>query len=235
MPLPALLLPVLLAAAQAPDPPSPVVVTGHFWAPFISPMGEPFRARSAGEDTLARWFYQADRNRDGALTPDEMQVDAERFFASLDTDHDGEIGPEELVAYEWDIAPDIQVMSRTRPAPGETPAKPHRRPVDDGGPDRKAHFPTGNAYGFQGAARYSLLNMPEPVAAADANFDRAITRDEFRKAAAIRFELLDSQHQGRLTLQQLEALLPGARAAGHHGQPSKDAPDARIANPVPRD
>ena len=52
-------------------------------------MGEPFRAHSASDDTLANWFYQADRNRDGVLTPDEMQADAERFFAKLDTDHDG--------------------------------------------------------------------------------------------------------------------------------------------------
>ena len=231
MPLPVLILPILLAAA----PPDAVVVTGHFWAPFISPMGEPFRARAAGEDTLAKWFYQADRNRDGMLTPDEMQADAERFFATLDTDHDGEIGPDELVAYEWDIAPDIQLMSRTRPAPGETPAKSKHRPGDDVGPDRKARFESGNGHGFQGAARYSLLNMPEPVAAADANFDRGISLAEFRQAAAERFVLLDSVRDGKLTLVHLETLLPGARTAGRHGKDRKDAPDTRIAIPVPQD
>jgi hypothetical protein len=231
MPLPALMLPILIAAA----PPSPVVVTGHFWAPFISPMGEPFRARAAGEDTLAKWFYQADRNRDGMLTPDEMQADAERFFAILDTDHDGEIGPDELVAYEWDVAPDIQVMSRTRPAPGETPEKSKHRPREDYGPDRKARFESGNGHGFQGAARYSLLNMPEPVAAADANFDRGISLAEFRQAAIERFGLLDSERHGRLALLQLEALLPGARTAGRHVRERKDALDTRIAIPVPQD
>ena len=32
-------------------------------------MGEPFRARTPNDDTLARWFYQADRNRDGVPHP----------------------------------------------------------------------------------------------------------------------------------------------------------------------
>ena len=35
---------------------APITVTGHAWAPFISPMGEPFRAHSPTDDTLADWF-----------------------------------------------------------------------------------------------------------------------------------------------------------------------------------
>jgi hypothetical protein len=226
MPLPAFILPMLIAAAAAPDAPAPVVVTGHFWAPFISPMGEPFRARSAEDDTLARWFYQADTNRDGMLTPTEMEADAERFFATLDTDHDGEIGPEELVHYEWEIAPDIQVMSKTRPAPADTGSS------DVKNLQGHSRFRSGNAYGFEGAARYSLLNMPEPVAAADADFDRAITLREFRQAAVVRFGLLDTARTGMLTLARLEALVPSMRAEGRSKR-RDDSPDTRIATPVP--
>jgi hypothetical protein len=42
-----------LLAAGAATPPSkvPIVVKGHAWAPFISPMGEPFRARTIDDDT----------------------------------------------------------------------------------------------------------------------------------------------------------------------------------------
>src|SRR4051794_39174763 len=66
MPLPALIVGILAAAAPAQVPPSaPITVTGHAWAPFISPMGEPFRARTISDDTLANWFLQADRNHDG--------------------------------------------------------------------------------------------------------------------------------------------------------------------------
>jgi hypothetical protein len=228
MPLPALILSFLMAAGG-----DPVVVTGHFWAPFISPMGEPFRARFAEDDTLARWFYQADGNRDGSLTAEEMEADAERFFATLDTDHDGEIGPDELVHYEWEVAPDVQVMSKTRPAPGDTSSVPaNGEQARDSGLRGHSRFRSGNAYGFEGAARYSLLNMPEPVAAADANFDRGITLAEFRQAAVVRFGLLDTGHLGRLTLVQLEALLPRERAEGRSKR-RDDSPDTRVATPVP--
>ncbi len=228
MPMPALILASLLIAAQS----QPIVVTGHFWAPFISPMGEPFRPHAAGEDMLAAWFYKADRNGDGALTVDEMQADAERFFATLDTDHDGEIRSEELVHYEWEVAPDVQLMSRTKPASGESGPSTHSEASDSSGVGRKSRFRTGNDYGFEGAGRYSLLDMPEPVAAADTGFDGKISLAEFRQAAARRFALLDIQHQERLTLAGLESLLPSARSAGHPKKNPKD-PDARVANPLP--
>ena len=142
MPLAALLLP-LLAAAQAsavPLPPArpPIVVTGRGGVPFISPMGEPIRARTPNEDTLARWFGQADRNRDGVLTPDELVADAERYFAILDTNRDGQIDPEELIHYEWTVAPEIQVNSRLRRAArsGRSPAKPKADADDESGQSR---------------------------------------------------------------------------------------------------
>jgi hypothetical protein len=236
--LPALLLPLLAAAAAAPDT-RPVFVTGHAWAPFISPMGEPFRAHSPTDDTLADWFAKADRDRDGFLTVDEMQADAERFYAALDADHNGDIDPDELASYEYEIAPDIQVMSKTRLAPGSVAARPAHE--DAGGrdePRRKqrrddddfSSLAIGGA--LQGAARYGLLNIPEPVAAADTNFDRGISLAEFRDAAIARFALLDSGHSGRLSLRQLEALRPVITADGRRKRP-KDAPDNRVGNPLP--
>ena len=228
--LPALLLP-LLAAVETPDA-RPINVTGHAWAPFISPMGEPFRARSATDETLARWFEEADRNHDGALTANEMVADAERFFATLDSDHNGEIDPDELAHYEYEIAPDIQVMSKTRRAPGVASSKPqkskrHRRPGDD---IDDAALAIGG--GLQGGARYGLLNMPEPVAAADTDFDRGISLAEFRQAAIARFALLDSSHAGRLSLAQLEAMRPVITVDGRSKR-SKNGPDARVGNPLP--
>ena len=233
MPLPALLLPLLAVVTPATD--APINVTGHAWAPFISPMGEPYRAHSAADDTLADWFRQADRNHDGVLTPDEMQADADRFFATLDANHNGEIGPQELVDYEWEIAPDIQVMSRTRPAPGSK-AKPRESDDDRGsghGRWRAGANDEDEPGGLQGAARYGLLNMPEPVAAADTDFNRGITLAEFRQAALVRFQLLDTAHQGRLALAQLEALRPAITAKGAKPKLDRGAPDKRVGNPLP--
>jgi Ca2+-binding EF-hand superfamily protein len=247
MRLPVFLVAMLASAAGAQVTPKlPITVTGHQWAPFISPMGEPFRARSATDDTLADWFAKADRNHDGVLTADEMVRDAERFFAALDTNHDGQIDPDELAQYEYDIAPDIQVMSKTRRPPGQ-PMPVARRDSgrdDDDSADvssksrrRERADEVDSSLGIggalQGAGRYGLLNMPEPVAAADTDFDRAITLEEFRAAALARFRLLDRTNQGSLTLAQLGAMRPLPPANGNRPKRNRDAPDARIGNPLP--
>jgi Ca2+-binding EF-hand superfamily protein len=238
MPVAALIAPVLLGAAQVASP--PINVTGHAWAAFISPMGEPFRPHGAGDDTLADWFRQADRNHDGVLTLDEMIADADRFFATLDTDHNGEIDPEELSQYEWEVAPDIQVMSRTRRAAREAAPIAPQPDVSEGHDrrrDRQRHAEEEASLGIggalQGAARYSLLNIPEPVAAADTDFDRGVSLQEFRQAAVARFRLLDSRHQGKLTLDELRSRLPELPAPGAKRKRQKDAADSRIGNPLP--
>jgi Ca2+-binding EF-hand superfamily protein len=243
MPFPAIALPILAAAAAqgVVTPSTPVVVTGHAWAPFISPMGEPFRAHTPADDTLADWFRQADRNHDGGLTADEMQADAERFFATLDTNHDGEIVPDELVHYEWEVAPDIQVMSRTRPLPGAPRPTAQKSDSEHGdglgrwraGASDEDDAILGTAGGLQGAARYGLLNMPEPVAAADTNFDRGISLGEFKEAAAARFQLLDKQRAGKLALQELQAMRPAPPTADGREKRQKNAPDTRVGNPLP--
>ena len=206
----------LLILTAAPSE-RPINVVGHAWAPFISPMGEPFRPRNASDDTLARWFAQADRDHDGQLSREEMQADAARFFVTLDTDGNGLIEPEELVQYEWELAPDIQVSSRLKRQP--------REPVS-------AKTDAGT---LQGAARYGLLNMPEPVAAADTDFDRAISPAEFNAAALTRFEVLDPDRKGVLTLQALDAIWTGVLASVHQRKHRSDEVDSRVGVPVPID
>jgi hypothetical protein len=85
---------------------------------------------------------------------------------------------------------------------------------------------------LQGAARYGLLNIPQPVASTDADFNRLITLTEFRQAASYRFKLLDSDGQGRITLAELETRLP-TRPRGKQAKPRKDAVDTRIGLPLP--
>lgn len=219
--IPALTLAILGAATQGnASSDAPIVVSGHNWAPFISPMGEPFRAHAVTEDTLANWFGQADRDRDGVLTSEEMQTDAERFFATLDSDGDGRIGPQELIDYEWEIAPDVQVSTRARRAPGDTT------------PLAKSKGSRHKDGGLEGGARYSLLNFPEPVAAADSNLDRDIMLGEFKQAARYRFQLLDSDGSGRLTFAMLDQRRANVRKAATKHKYRKDERDSRIATPV---
>ena len=222
-------------------PAQPITVTGHAWAPFISPMGEPFRARSTADDTLAKWFAQADRNHDGVLTADEMVADGERFFATLDSNHDGQLDPDEIAHYEYEIAPDIQVMTKTRRQPGQAapaalksdPDSEHDRKRNRERRAREDAASLGFGGALQGAARYGLLNIPEPVAAADTDFNRAVTLEEFRAAAVARFQLLDKAHAGRLGLSQLQAMRPEPPVDGRRPKVKDDAADTRIGNPLP--
>jgi len=174
---------------------------------------------------LAAWFNQADRNHDQTLTSDEMQADADRFFALVDTNHDGEIDPDEITHYEQVIAPEVQSgphFSLTSDA--DAPA---RRSGHRGG--HRHHWGGGGAdvAGYQGAERFALLDLPEPVAAADLDFSRGISLQEFRHAALQRFQALDMEHQGRLALEELENMRPAPPA-----QPNKPD-DSATASQAP--
>jgi hypothetical protein len=228
------LIPFLAAAAQ--DQSAPVIVTAYPWAPFISPMGEPFRSRAPDDDPFARWFHQADGNQDGMLTADEMRADAERFFAVLDKDRDGRIGSEERMIYEATIAPEVQINSDWKRTRQEAAAERQSSEKRKRGDRRRRSENTIDGYqldGLQGAARYGLLNLPEPVSGADADFNRIVTLDEFRRAAAYRFQLLDGNRLGRLTLESLTTLLPSRPKEGRRVKRPKNAVDTRIGVPLP--
>jgi Ca2+-binding EF-hand superfamily protein len=229
-----MIISLLASAAVAQEP--PITVRGYPWAPFISPMGEPFRPPPTGQAPIAAWFAQADRNRDGALTADEMQLDADRFFARLDENEDGQIDREEVASYESVIAPEIQVNSNWRRSHSEAAAlaRAPQQSREDGSKRRRPED-SHDGYqinGLQGAARYGLLNIPQPVASADADFNRAVTLAEFRQAASSRFRLLDSSGAGRLTLVELQARLP-SRPKGKRAKRPKNAVDTRIGLPLP--
>jgi hypothetical protein len=64
---------------------------------------------------------------------------------------------------------------------------------------------------LEGAARFSLINEPEPVANADENLDSHITLAEWRHATARRFAVIDKPKTGRLTLDELRDKVPKPR------------------------
>jgi hypothetical protein len=163
---------------------------------FISPAGEPFRAPPKAPYPVETWFSGADANHDGALNREEFVADALRFFAVLDTDHNGVIDGFEVSAYENRIAPEI--------IGGPPPASLRRGRMglgqDGGEPPRRARQ---GASVLQGAALYGLIAEPQPVMASDGDFDRRVTRDEAAKAAKTRFALLDKDKDGFLRLAEL--------------------------------
>ena len=184
---------------------------------FISPSGEPFRGGGARE----AWFARADADHDGTLTLAEFRADAMGFFKVLDANGDGKIDGFENQAYETKIAPEITRMSFPGEGGGESNGPPR------GGDNEASHIPRGGGgpgsgrrpgggpqHGGaprEGAARYGLLNEPQPVRGADADLDWKVTAEEWAKAAGKRFAILDPDGDGKLTLTTLPAPPLGPR------------------------
>lgn len=168
---------------------------------FISPAGEPVRSKDALSGA-EHWFRQADANGDGRIVPAEFRADFDRFFMALDTDHDGEIGPDEIERYETEIAPEIRVASSY--------GDPQLAKTDDDGKVTPPPYPTR-----LGAGRFGYLDMPEPIVSADANIDRAISRREMAAAADKRFHMLDINGDGAITRDDLPK--PSGVKAGEDG------------------
>lgn len=167
---------------------------------FISPAGEPFR----GPDGRAAWFARADRDGDGALTLGEFRTDALAFFKRLDANGDGRIDNFENQTYEQKVAPEITRLDFDR-----DPDAPHASPM--GGEDQATLIRrrgAGQGGGpprtqREGAARFGLLNEPQPVRGADGDLDGRVSVEEWGRAAGRRFAILDKAGAGALTLAAL--------------------------------
>jgi hypothetical protein len=186
---------------------------------FISPSGEPFR----GENGFQRWFDQADANHDGVIDLTEFRADAEHSFKVVDTNGDGVISGLELQHYEHDLVPEVSSETfDTGPTAGSRPSGGGRRGGGGGrgggsgghggasndtgfGPDLSQQQKPGRdpRAGLMGAARYSLINEPEPISAADADLDGKVTLKEWMTITDRRFAKLDPLKTGKLTREGL--------------------------------
>lgn len=205
---------VLLAGAGAhaqpegPPPPGPQL--------FISPAGQPFRAAPGQPQPLDQWWAKADANHDGVLTREEMIADALAFFETLDVARDGAIDGVEVTRYEKEVVPEIlqgvrQVMPAgpagpRRGSPGEGASRVGKGGTGADGRASKRRAPPPPPR--EGAGRWGLLNDPQPIMSADADWSRRVTREEFEAKAVMMFKQLDRDHDGRLTREELPPL-PG--------------------------
>ena len=195
---------------------------------FISPAGKPFHGQVGQPYPVAAWFAEADADHDGKLTREEFRADFAAFFKQLDTDHNGAIDGIELAAYEQNVAPEVLprlaqsqgggANERTDSAaggngPGGGQGGRRRRGGGQGGQgggdgdagaaQRQAEASTRRGPDYDGAPAFGLLNISEPVAGADTNFDGRVTLEEFLAAADRRFDQLDKDQKGYLTLATL--------------------------------
>lgn len=161
---------------------------------FFSPSGEVFRAKTPAPYPVADWFKQADTDSDGKLTRAEFVADAKRYFAVIDKDENGVISSPENTRYEEELA--LEILSRV---PMITQPPKSRTTDAEGKPLSNQPYQRQ----ITGAAQFSLINEPQPVRGADANFDFKITAAEWEAASLARFRLLDKDADGALTLETL--------------------------------
>ena len=219
---------------------------------FVSPAGEPFRRTEGGPQPMRAWFDQADADHDGAIAWAEFQADFVRYFALLDADHDGEIGPDEVAHYEGSILPEMASrgfggrggggmqgggMGRGRGGMGGGRGG-MGGGMGGGGMRRGGGAPQsgGGMAGMammSGAARFGIIAIAHPIMDADTNFNRGVSREEFTQAAARRFAMLDTAHNGRLTLEQLAQIRMQAFGGRRPRRESSTPWDGGAGDPPP--
>ena len=190
---------------------------------FISPFGQPFRAKDGAPYPVVDWFKQADKNADGKLDHAEFLADAAFFFDELDVNKDGVLGPLEVQRYERRIAPEILGFRvKTSQNEGQRLAGlyggrlwlaqggPAGQGVmgalpPDAGPDPSEgpKIPHSIDESRNGASPFSFFDQPEPVTAADMEFNGYIKKKNFLKLAGVHFQSLDPKERGYLVLAEL--------------------------------
>ncbi len=187
---------------------------------FLSPSGEPFRPSPGSPDPMKAWFDQVDTARRGYIDRIEFRADAARFFKQLDENGDGIIDGFEVADYEAKVVPELAEAAEGR-LPGQYGQGASQQ--GGGGRDGGGHGRGGRG-GQQDQAGASqgdqpqggrgrtpqrpiiqLIDEPEPVSGADFALDSHITFAEWMRATDQRFEILDANKDGHITMDELKA------------------------------
>ncbi|MQP67764.1 hypothetical protein GE253_20770 [Niveispirillum sp. SYP-B3756] len=153
-------------------------------SPAGEPLGLPAHDEAAYVAAVTQWFQVADLDKDGALSRAEMQADTARFFQAMDKDGDHAINTRELAEYRQAR---LVALRPPRPDEGEGGRLPRRQ-----GPPPDLPLLAGGVGGG------------DVVMAADTNLDFRVTLEELTHKALERLAAMDSDHDGRVTLAEVQ-------------------------------
>jgi hypothetical protein len=159
---------------------------------FFSPNGEPLNGGPLGwpscGDAVRKWFARLDTNHDGTLSRAEFLADAKDKFAAMDIDHNGYLLPEELARYRLPYREDTAQLKKI-PQAKDSGAEGNRN--GENGEHKHKHG-AETAEGFSDIAA-------DPVMAADTNLDNRVTFTEFSDHADRAFDALATDSKEALT------------------------------------
>lgn len=149
---------------------------------LYSPNGEPLTGGPLGTpsctDALTKWFALVDSNHDGVIDQTELTADARIQFNRMDRDRDGAIYPSELLSYR---------------EPFEVGIKRQHVDLTQQTDDKK---------------KKEQADFSDPVMSADTNLDFKVTLDEMTTQAQELFKVIDHDHNGKLDKAEVLATCP---------------------------
>lgn len=176
---------------------------------YLTLMGEPVRGEPGGPAPLDSWIARADANHDGSISMIEFIADAGRFLDLLDVNKNGRVDADEIERYEQVVAP-----PSVRLAGGLRPPQFHEtrsNSTANAGPVPGGEDIDSPAGGGPGARSTMLVGLPEPVAMADADLNRSVSKEEMQRAAVRRFQATDQNGDHVLTRDELTGTAPKRR------------------------
>lgn len=210
--------------------------------PLYSPNGEPLSGGPLGhptcQDALAAWFDRVDAKHAGTIDLAAFLADANRQYAAMDLNHDGEITPDELARYraaymaelrmaeagaeDDTLRPDQSAAPPSRPGGGRGSGRgggsggAGGRDPNAGGATNMSQTAFDANGGHKGDADPNPLDLardrPDPVMIADVTLRNRVTLAEFLAYARQNFAELDANRDGRLSKDELIRSCPSAHA-----------------------
>jgi hypothetical protein len=169
---------------------------------IFSPNGEPLNGGSLGTrdcaEAMSTWFDRIDTDHDGRIERGEFLDDARRQFAAMDLNKDGTITPAELEAYREPyrlhkaVRKELADLQERGPEPDQSESG--RRS------GRHRGIPAETR---PRESRDTSADIPDPVMIADVNLDNKVTMAEFLAYAEGNFADMNRAHDGHLTRAEL--------------------------------